>query len=118
MRTARFASEIRPVHQFKWKLSNRTFLAAQGSYGRLYFTSNRPGGYGGYDLYYADKLVDGGFAVPVNLGPKINTFFDERTAYFDLRTTAYFCLRGLLRVWRTRYVYQPLQCRQRDLRRG
>ena len=66
------------------------FYANQGSYGRLYFTSNRPGGYGGYDLYYADKLEDGSFGVPVNLGPKINTFFDERTAYFDIENNLLF----------------------------
>lgn len=66
------------------------FYANQGSYGRLYFTSNRPGGYGGYDLYYADKLEDGSFGVPVNLGPKINTFFDERTAYFNIENNLLF----------------------------
>ena len=66
------------------------FYTNQGNYGRLYFTSNRPGGYGGYDLYYTDKLEDGSFGVPVNLGPKINTFFDERTAYFDTENSLFF----------------------------
>jgi outer membrane protein OmpA-like peptidoglycan-associated protein len=59
------------------------FFTDQGSHGRLFFTSNRPGGFGGYDLYYADKEADGKFGVAVNLGPRINTPFDERTAYFD-----------------------------------
>lgn len=63
--------------------STEPFFTDQGSYGRLYFTSNRPGGFGGYDLYYADKRADGKFGVAINLGPRINTAFDERTAYFD-----------------------------------
>ena len=39
----------------------------------LYFASNRPGGYGGTDLYKATKLANGDFGNPVNLGPEINT---------------------------------------------
>ncbi|MFD2035747.1 OmpA family protein [Belliella marina] len=39
----------------------------------LYFASNRPGGYGGIDLYKATKLANGDFGNPVNLGPEINT---------------------------------------------
>lgn len=46
-------------------------LVADGS---LYFSSNRPGGLGGTrsDLYRAQRLPDGGFAQPVNVGPPIN----------------------------------------------
>lgn len=43
---------------------------------RMVFTSNRPGGYGGYDLYYSD-LVDGKWTSPKNFGPSINTKDDE-----------------------------------------
>lgn len=39
----------------------------------LYFASNRPGGFGGIDLYKATKLANGDFGNPVNLGPTINT---------------------------------------------
>lgn len=42
----------------------------------LVFTSNRPGGYGGYDLYYSKK-TDDGWSSPVNFGDKINTSHDE-----------------------------------------
>ena len=48
---------------------------------RLYFTSDMPGGLGGYDLYYAhfdDNMV---FGNPVNLGPVINTTGDESHAF-------------------------------------
>jgi outer membrane protein OmpA-like peptidoglycan-associated protein len=43
----------------------------------LYFTSNRPGGYGGRDIYRSLRLPNGEWAKPVNLGPKINTAYDE-----------------------------------------
>lgn len=45
----------------------------------LYFTSNRPGGYGGLDIYRVRRLPNGEWAVPQNLGPEINTQYDEET---------------------------------------
>jgi hypothetical protein len=44
--------------------------------GRLYFSSDMPGGIGGMDLYYSDK-IDGSWKKPVNLGPVINTSKNE-----------------------------------------
>jgi hypothetical protein len=38
---------------------------------RLYFSSNRPGGVGPFDIYYSDRTLDG-WGTPVSLGPKIN----------------------------------------------
>ncbi len=45
--------------------------------GSLYFSSKRPGGFGGYDIYRSQLLQDGSFEEPVNLGPSINTEFHE-----------------------------------------
>lgn len=42
----------------------------------MVFTSNRPGGYGGYDLYYS-KWNGSHWSAPVNFGPSINTSYDE-----------------------------------------
>lgn len=42
----------------------------------LVFTSNRPGGYGGYDLYYAKRMGDT-WSEPINFGSRINTEYDE-----------------------------------------
>ena len=44
---------------------------------RLYFSSDRPGGFGGMDLYFADILENNKLGKPVNLGPDINSSFDE-----------------------------------------
>lgn len=46
----------------------------------IYFSSDRPGGYGGLDLY---RLVrdEKGWLPPENLGPDINTAYDETTPF-------------------------------------
>ena len=51
------------------------FISADGN--TLYFTSDRPGGYGGRDLYTSKRTPKGDWAVAVNMGPSINTAFDE-----------------------------------------
>ncbi len=43
----------------------------------LYFASNRPGGYGGIDIYKATKIANGDFGNVQNLGPEINTSRNE-----------------------------------------
>lgn len=47
----------------------------------LYFSSNRPGGIGGYDLWKSMLKKDGTWSAPVNLGPEINTTYDEHTPF-------------------------------------
>jgi len=42
----------------------------------IVFTSNRAGGFGGFDLWYAEK-DDTGWSAPINFGDKINTESDE-----------------------------------------
>ncbi len=55
--------------------SNMTpHLADNGN--TLYFASNRPGGFGGFDLYKSTREGDH-WSEPVNLGPEINTPGDE-----------------------------------------
>jgi outer membrane protein OmpA-like peptidoglycan-associated protein/Tol biopolymer transport system component len=49
----------------------------------LYFVSDRPGGYGGYDIWIS-KFEDGLWQWPVNAGPTINTSGNETAPYIDL----------------------------------
>jgi tetratricopeptide (TPR) repeat protein len=58
-------------------------LAFNGS--ALYFSSNRSGGQGGYDLYVS-YFKDGNWTMPENLGNEINTPGNEITPYFDDHT--------------------------------
>jgi outer membrane protein OmpA-like peptidoglycan-associated protein/tetratricopeptide (TPR) repeat protein len=43
----------------------------------LYFTSNMPGGFGGEDIYRSVRLPNGEWSKGTNLGPKINSKYDE-----------------------------------------
>lgn len=45
--------------------------------GSLYFTSNRPGGLGGADIYRAQRSTDGRFGAPVNIGSPPNSDLGE-----------------------------------------
>jgi peptidoglycan-associated lipoprotein len=55
----------------------------------LFFASDMPGGYGGYDLYYATYRGEGNYAEPVNLGPTINSVGDEFTPFYFEGTLYY-----------------------------
>jgi hypothetical protein len=47
----------------------------------LIFVSNRPGGFGGRDLYRCVKLPTGNWSKALNMGPVINTEYDEDGAF-------------------------------------
>ena len=47
----------------------------------LYFASNRPGGYGGVDIWKSEKDEFGNWKTPVNLGANINTEGDEKAPF-------------------------------------
>src|SRR2546426_249495 len=50
----------------------------------LYFSSPRPGGLGSFDIYVSQRAsVDDSWGSPVNLGPTVNTTFDEGNPAFS-----------------------------------
>ncbi len=50
---------------------------------QLFFASTRPGGIGGSDLYRSDRLPDGGWSEPVNLGAAVNSPDDEEAPFLS-----------------------------------
>ncbi|MBX2901782.1 MAG: OmpA family protein [Cyclobacteriaceae bacterium] len=56
-------------------------LSADGR--ELYFVSDRPGGLGGYDIWYS-QLTDRGWSKAQNLGPQVNTPQDEISPYIHV----------------------------------
>jgi outer membrane protein OmpA-like peptidoglycan-associated protein/tetratricopeptide (TPR) repeat protein len=61
----------------------------------LFFTSDRPGGLGGLDIYMSTKDKKGRWGKPVNLGPKINTPHDEEAPFMHADgKTLYFSSMG------------------------
>lgn len=47
----------------------------------LFFVSDRPGGYGGKDIYRCVKLPNGNWSKALNMGPVINSEYDEDGAF-------------------------------------
>ncbi len=61
----------------------------------LYFASDRPGGYGGSDIYVCTKDNRGQWSKVKNLGPKVNTPYDEDGPYIDAdNKTLFFASQG------------------------
>lgn len=61
----------------------------------IYFASDKKGGFGGTDLYYCNKLPNGKWGETRNMGPEINTKYDEDFPNLSPDgTTFYFSSKG------------------------
>ena len=86
----KLGDEINSVHQ-----EPSACLSVDGDV--LIFASDRPGGYGGKDLYRVRRLPNGDWSLPRNLGPTINTEFDEDAPFLTADGAAlYFASKGHL----------------------
>lgn len=74
---------------------NETHASLSTDEQTIYFTSDRPGGYGGKDIYLSRKLPTGEWGPAQNLGPIVNTASDEESPFImaDGRTL-YFASEG------------------------
>ncbi len=62
---------------------------------KLYFTSNRKGTYGGLDIYVSTRDSSGDWGAAVNLGPVINTPYNEESPFLsEDDKTLFFSSRG------------------------
>lgn len=57
---------------------------------KLYFSSDMPGGFGEFDIYYVSITEDGNFGEPVNLGPMVNGRYREQFPYISKDGDLYF----------------------------
>ncbi|GAA4102194.1 OmpA family protein [Mucilaginibacter panaciglaebae] len=79
-----------PVNTSGWE--SQPSISADGR--TLYFVSNRKGGYGGYDIWKS-MLTEKGWSEPENLGPTINTAYNEQSPFIHPDdSTLYFCSNG------------------------
>ncbi|MFM7327365.1 MAG: OmpA family protein [Bacteroidota bacterium] len=79
------------VNSSAWE--SQPSLSADGRV--LFFVSDRRGGIGSRDLYRAEKGEDGKWQQSVNLGPAVNTRFDEISPFIHANgTTLFFASNG------------------------
>ncbi len=69
-----FGSDINSKYQ-----ESHACLSADGNL--LFFVSDRPGGFGGKDIYRCVKLPNKQWSKALNMGPDINTEYDEDGAF-------------------------------------
>lgn len=67
----------KPVNSEHWE--SQPAISPDGR--TLYFISNRPGGSGGYDIWKSTITDDAKWGPAINLGPEVNTPFDENTPF-------------------------------------
>jgi outer membrane protein OmpA-like peptidoglycan-associated protein/tetratricopeptide (TPR) repeat protein len=80
------------INHRKWD-ERTAYLSPEGNV--MFFSSNRPGGYGGYDIYYATRDFRGKWSKPVNIGATINSEYDDHILYVSMSgTTLYFASQG------------------------
>jgi outer membrane protein OmpA-like peptidoglycan-associated protein len=61
---------------------------------KLFFTSDRPGSFGGTDIFVVNIDESGNYSKPTNLGAKINTNGDEVTPFITDENILYFSSNG------------------------
>lgn len=73
----------------------------------LFFSSNRKGGFGGTDIFFALRQEDGTFGTAQNLGPVVNTPENEVTPFYhQVNKTLYFGSTGQLRSYGGYDIYK------------
>ncbi|TAE47840.1 MAG: hypothetical protein EAZ89_16785 [Bacteroidetes bacterium] len=61
----------------------------------IYFVSDRPGGEGGFDIWFS-RRIGAGWSTPENLGTTVNTSFDESSPFINIAgNRLYFASEGL-----------------------
>ncbi len=75
------------------EISNDAHPALSPDGMQLFFASDRPGGYGGMDLYVA-RFRGGRWSYPINLGPEINTAGNEVFPFITKEGTLLFASDG------------------------
>ena len=80
---------------------------------RLFFSSDMPGGFGGLDIYTSDRMPDGTWGPPINLGAPINTEGNEVFPFLAEENQLYFSSDGHIGLGGMDVFRIDLQARQK-----
>jgi len=83
-----YASKFNEILQLEGEKINtdywETHAMVSHDQSRMFFSSDRPGGFGGRDLYVSYRKADSTWSKPVNMGPRINTANDEDSPFVSV----------------------------------
>lgn len=83
--------EMKKVNTKDWE----THCVMSNNKRRFFFVSDRPGGFGGRDIYVMERKKNGKWSKPKNLGPGINTPSDEDAPFLAIdNKTLYYSSNG------------------------
>lgn len=90
-----FFKDVRPlpntINYPRSTASNPALAMMKDGTEYMFFCSDRPGGQGKRDIWYAQRFKNGRFGKPLNAGSNINTPGEEVTPFFDVAdSTLYF----------------------------
>lgn len=86
----------RKLHKRITKKGDETWITFSPDSTKVWFSSDRKGGYGGYDIWMCEAKRRGGWKKPVNAGPAINTPYNEFSPFmFSDGKTLSFSSNGL-----------------------
>jgi len=81
----------KPINSSYWE--GGTCVSPDGK--RYFFSSERKGSYGGSDIWMVEKINKSEWGKPINLGPEINTVYDEGGMFLAPDgKTLFFCSNG------------------------
>lgn len=87
----RLENGLQPANTEFWE----THAVTSQDHNTVYFVSDRPGGFGGRDIYKSVKGADGNWSPAINLGTPINTKYDEDAPFLSFdETILYFANNG------------------------
>lgn len=97
---------IKDLNSKYWETN--CYLSLDGR--KLFFVSDRPGGYGGRDIYCMEKDDKNSWNKPYNLGPGVNSEFDEEAPCLASdNQTLFFATNGLKSTGEFDILYSKLQ---------
>jgi len=77
------------INALQSEVRSRAIHPHFGADGHLYFSSNALPGFGGYDVFRT-RYKNGSWSIPVNLGPEVNSRFDEISFRLHAPQNAFF----------------------------
>lgn len=83
--------DLKDVNSKHWE----THAMMSNNNRRFFFVSDRPGGFGGRDIYVMERKKNGEWSNPKNLGAGINTKYDEDSPFISVdNKTLYYSTNG------------------------